>query len=176
MADKKTPTPNTQKTTPNTTEKVSFRVLGQYISDLSFECPQPPINLGKFKNNMELEVGVQSTPKEVPNTAEGTQTHEVSIILRAFNKTDDANNIYLFELKYSGLFALENIPQGHIGGLLGVEAPALLFPFARQIFTSTIAASGLQAPLLEPVNFAAIYAQQMQKQQEQQNQQGQQGQ
>ena len=149
-----------------------FHLINQYVSDLSFECPQPPVHLGDYQNNISLDVGVQSRPLPNPSenpqkiTGKGGETHEVTVVLRGHNKTADDKTVYLLEMKYSGLFALEGIPAEHVHGLLGVEAPALLYPFARQLFMGTVSASGFQPPMLEPINFAAVYMQQQaQKQQ-----------
>jgi preprotein translocase subunit SecB len=38
-----------------------------------------------------------------------------------------------------------------------VEAPRLIFPFARQVLASTIQAGGFPPLLLEPVDFLALY-------------------
>ena len=156
----------------------SFRLQNQYIKDLSFECPQPPAHLGSYKNNMQLDVGVESRPSQNPQVEQSdentpAQTHEVTLVLRGHNKTEDDKTVYFLEMKYSGLFALDGIPDEHVHGLLGVEAPALLYPFARQLFMSTVGSSGFQPPMLEPINFAAMYMQQQQQkgQQEQQAQQ-----
>lgn len=151
----------------------SFRMQSQYISDLSFECPQPPAHLGQYKNNLKMDVGVQSRPLASPDGAQGEnapETFEVTLTLRGHNKTEDDKTVYLLEMKYSGLFALEGIPQEHKHGLLGVEAPSLLYPFARQLFMGTVGSSGFQPPLLEPINFAALFMQQQQAQQEAQKQ------
>lgn len=146
----------------------AFKLQSQFINDLSFECPQPPAHLGQYKNNMHMDVGVQSKPAKNPNAEadDKADTYEVTLTLRGHNKTDDGTTVYLLEMKYSGLFALEGIPAEHKGGLLGVEAPSLLYPFARQLFMSTVAGSGFQPPLLEPINFAAVYMQQQQKAQQ----------
>lgn len=157
-------------TTKQSASQGGFRLQSQFISDLSFECPQPPAFLGQYKNNMQMDVGVQSKPVKNPKDESGAETYEVTLTLRGQNKTEDGTTVYLLEMKFSGVFALENIPDQHKGGLLGVEAPALLYPFARQTFMSTVAGSGFQPPLLEPINFAAIYMQQQQKAQAEQQQ------
>lgn len=172
MADKKTSSKKTATegkngaTGPQNSQQGgqgSFRMQSQYITDLSFECPQPPAHLGRYKNNLKMDVGVQSRPLKNP-AAEGdkAETFEVTLTLRGHNKTDDDRTVYLLEMKYSGIFALEAIPKEHMNGLLGVEAPALLYPFARQLFMGTVASSGFQPPLLEPINFAALFMQQQQ--------------
>jgi len=69
----------------------------------------------------------------------------------------------MLEVAYAGVFLLKDIPDQQKGQLLGIEAPALLFPFARQILMGTIASSGFRAPSIEPINFHALYMQQQQQ-------------
>jgi len=136
-----------------------FRLKGQYISDLSFECPQPPATLGQYKNNLQLDVGVQT---RTVDAAAGDI--EVTLNMRGHNQTDEGKTIYLLELKFSGLFTLKGLTAEQHEALLGVDAPALVYPYARQVFMSTILSSGFQPPLLEPINFAALYMQARQQQ------------
>ncbi len=139
-----------------------FRLKNQYISDLSFECPQSPSFLGEYKNNINLDVGVQTNRIGGENSSD----YEISLVIRGRNETDDKKVVYLLEMKFSGLFTLENIPDNDRDMLLGIDAPALLYPYARQIFMSTITASGFQPPLLEPINFGALYMQALQNKQQ----------
>lgn len=147
-----------QQKAPAPTQGV-FRLKGQYISDLSFECPQPPATLGQYKNNLQLDVAVQT---RMVDAAAGDT--EVTLNMRGHNKTDDDKTIYLVELKFSGLFTLKDLEPEQHAALLGVDAPALIYPYARQVFMSTILSSGFQPPLLEPINFAALYLQARQQQ------------
>lgn len=136
-----------------------FRLKGQYITDLSFECPQPPSTLGQYKNNLQLDVGVQTRTVD----AEAGDI-EITLNMRGHNKTDDDKTVYLVELKFSGLFMIKDLAPEQRDALLGIDAPALIYPYARQVFMSTVLASGFQPPLLEPINFAALYMQARQKQ------------
>jgi preprotein translocase subunit SecB len=73
-------------------------------------------------------------------------------------KTDrDSKVLYAVELVYGGLFRTRNVPENQLGALLMVEAPRLIFPFARQVLASTIQAGGFPPLLLEPVDFLALY-------------------
>ena len=136
-----------------------FRLKGQYITDLSFECPQAPSTLGQYKNNLQLDVGVQNRVLDAD-----AGDIEVTLNMRGHNKTEDGKTIYLVELKFSGLFTLKDLAKEQHDALLGVDAPALLYPYARQVFMNVILSSGFQPPLLEPINFAALYMQARQQQ------------
>lgn len=139
----------------------SFRLLGQFIRDLSFECPQAPTLLDpNEKNNLEFNFGVAS--RRLSDTQ-----FEVTLSLRGENITEKKQPIYMIELQYAGVFELKNIAPEQAQMLLGIEAPALLYPFARQKFMATIMDSGFRAPMLEPLNFHAMYMQAQQQQAQQ---------
>lgn len=133
-----------------------FRVVSQYIQDLSFECPLAPAFVTSSKQDLGLQVMVQA--REL-----GDDNHEVLIKLRGESKGDKEPTIFMIEVAYAGVFMLKDIPDAQKGPLLGIEAPALLFPFARQIMMSNIAAAGFRAPTIEPINFHGLYMQQQQQ-------------
>ena len=133
-----------------------FRVVSQYIQDLSFECPLAPAFVKSTKQDLGLQVTVQA--REL-----GDDQHEVLVKLRGESKGEAESTIFMLEVAYAGVFLLKDIPDQQKGQLLGIEAPALLFPFARQILMGTIASSGFRAPSIEPINFHALYMQQQQQ-------------
>ena len=148
----------TQKTEQE--NQPQFRVLSQYIKDLSFECPKAPALIKSTKQDLGLQVMIQ-------NTKVDEHHHEVVLKLRGENKGDQDETLFIVEVDYAGLFLIKDMPQEQVGQLLGIEAPSLLFPFARQALMSVVTDGGFRAPTLEPINFHALYMQQQQQQQEQ---------
>ena len=69
---------------------------------------------------------------------------------------------FLIDLSYAGLFGLRNLPEEALGPFLLIEAPRLLFPFARQIVADAVQQTGFPPLLLEPIDFSAVYLQQLQ--------------
>jgi preprotein translocase subunit SecB len=59
---------------------------------------------------------------------------------------------------------LENVPEGADHAIMLIEAPRLLFPFARRIIADTTRDGGFMPLLLDPIDFAALYRQQMAQQ------------
>ena len=55
---------------------------------------------------------------------------------------------------YSGL---RNVPEEALAPFLLVEAPRLLFPFARQIVAEAVQNLGFPPVLLDPIDFGAAY-------------------
>jgi preprotein translocase subunit SecB len=71
---------------------------------------------------------------------------------------------FLVDLTYAGLFGIRNFPEDALPPFLLIEAPRLLFPFARQIVAEAIQNSGFAPLLLDPIDFAAAYMAQVQAQ------------
>ena len=50
-----------------------------------------------------------------------------------------------------------NLPQEHVNPVLLIEIPRMLFPFARQIITTSLTEAGLPPFMLNPIDFAAMF-------------------
>jgi len=136
-------------------------VVGQYIKDLSFENPAGAkvLNPNNEKPNLEVQVNV--------NAAKGAETvYEVELKVNVNGKygTDPA---FICELSYGGLFNIVNVPDEQLQPLLLVECPRIIFPFARRIIADATRDGGYPPLLLDPIDFLALYRQQMAQQQQQ---------
>ena len=136
-------------------EQGVFHLRSQYIRDLSFECPQASVSLGEHQNNIQFDVAAQ--------TRRVGDDFELCLTLKGTNKTEKDQLIYLLELQYCGLFTIQGLPNEQVEMILGIDAPSLMYPFARQIFMNTIASSGFRPPMLDPINFAALFMQAKQR-------------
>ena len=134
--------------------------LAQYIKDLSVESPNAPTCF-QWQNQPQLDVqfniGVDRIADEV---------HEVVLKIEVSAKSDQGVH-FLIDLSYAGLFGLRNIPEEQLPPFLLVEAPRLLFPFARQIIVDASQQTGFPPLMLDPIDFAGIFIAQMQAQQTQ---------
>ena len=124
------------------------QVIGQYIKDLSFENPSAPGNLTS-RPQIELSVDLQARQLE-------REHYEVELKLRVSAKCDD-KPAFLLELVYAGLFLLQNIPDEVRNQVLLIEAPHILFPFARRIVADIVRDGGMPPLMIEPIDFAALY-------------------
>ncbi len=136
-----------------------FAMVGQYIKDLSFENPNAPKSLkGPGENpNMQIEINVNAQKV-------GDHTYEVELHFEAHGK-NDAGVIYNLELVYAGLFRLVNFPDDALQPVLFIDCPILVFPFVRRLVNDLTQEGGFPPLRLEPINFAALYQQNLQKQQ-----------
>lgn len=134
-------------------------VLAQYTKDLSFENPNAPQSfqvMGESKPQIDVNIGVNGTKLN-------DETYEVELKISATAKVD-GNNQFIVELVYAGLFGLRNVPEDVIQPFMLVQAPTILFPFARRVIADATRDGGYPPLLLEPIDFAGLYRQQMAQQ------------
>jgi len=125
-----------------------LQVVGQYVKDLSFENPGAPASIAA-RPKIDLAVDLQARRVEGNN-------FEVVLKLRV-HATHEDRTIFLLELAYAGLFQLENIPDEYVQQILLIEAPHLLFPFARRIVSDAVRDGGMPPLMIEPIDFSALY-------------------
>ena len=65
--------------------------------------------------------------------------------------------LFLLELAYAGLFRLVNIPENVLQQVLLIQAPFMLFPFARRIIADVVRDGGMPPLMIEPIDFVALY-------------------
>jgi preprotein translocase subunit SecB len=92
--------------------------------------------------------------------------HEVSIKIEVTARSDNGVH-FVVDLTYAGLIGIRNMPQEAVPPILLVEAPRLIFPFARQIIADAIINTGFPPLLLDPIDFASAYVAQLQAAQQQ---------
>ncbi|MCA3594122.1 MAG: protein-export chaperone SecB [Methylobacterium sp.] len=129
--------------------------LAQYVKDLSFENPNAPRSLQPKQVPPAINVQVNVNAKEL-----GSGEFEVDLSLEgSAGEADDL--IFRFELVYSGIFRLVNIPAEHMHQVVMIECPRMLFPFARCIVGNAVRDGGFPPFLLQPIDFGALYQQRM---------------
>jgi preprotein translocase subunit SecB len=144
----------------------SFSLIGQYIRDMSFENPGAPGSIMLGGPNPNFQVGINVGVKK-----QADDLYAVEITLNA--KADREKNVlFNVELIYGGVFRMKNIPEKDLAPLLLVECPRLIFPFARQVLATITQQGGFPPLMMEPVDFQAIYLQNLKSLQEAQAAQG----
>lgn len=130
------------------------QALAQYVKDLSAESPNAP---HAFQWQVQPQVDVQFNIN-VDKVAD--DVHEVVLKIELAAKSDQGAH-FLVDLSYAGLFGIRNVPEEALAPFLLIEAPRLLFPFARQIVADAVQNTGFPPLLLEPINFEAAFMQRM---------------
>jgi preprotein translocase subunit SecB len=126
-------------------------VMHQFLKDFSFENPlgsETPTALKEAPTGM-IRVDVRVKPLTPPDI-------EVTLFMAVDAKIGE-RSVYLTECEYAGTFRLGRVPQEHVLPLVMIEAPRLLFPFARQVIANAVSAGGFPPLLINPVDFVAMY-------------------
>jgi len=73
--------------------------------------------------------------------------------------------LFNVELIYAGIFRFTGMPQEMLQMAVLIEAPRMLFPFARQIMADATRNGSFPPLMIDPVDFAQLFQQRMQQQQ-----------
>ena len=130
-----------------------IRILAQFIRDLSFENPRAPDSLHSGNAQPSIDLGVEMNAR---GRIDGL--FEVDLKLTA-SATRENEPVFHLELVYGGLFGVTGVPESDIEAVLLIECPRFLFPFARRMIADLTTEGGFPPFLLEPLDFASIYAQ-----------------
>jgi preprotein translocase subunit SecB len=133
----------------------TFSILAQYIKDLSFENPNAPRLLGPQQNAPNLSVQINVNARQL-----AANDYEVSLMLEG-GANQGADTMFKFELSYAGVFRVENFPSEQVQPMVMIEAPRMLFPFARQIIAEAVRGGSYPPLYLDPIDFHALYLQRL---------------
>ena len=135
--------------------------LAQYIKDLSVENPSAP-QVYQWQVQPTLDVQFHLNSEKVAD-----DVYEVVIKVEVTARSDNGVH-FVVDLSYGGLFGVRNMPEEALGPILLVEAPRLIFPFARQIVSEAVTNAGFPPLLLDPIDFGQAYVAQLEAAQAQQ--------
>ncbi|QMW24401.1 protein-export chaperone SecB [Sandaracinobacteroides saxicola] len=130
-------------------------ILAQYVKDLSFENPNAPGSL-QMQGQPRIDINVNVNAR-----SGGDDMFEVELKIDATAKMPDDKTAFAVELLYAGLFRLKDIPQEALEPFLIVEAPRVLFPFARRVISDCTRDGGFPPLMLEPIDFGSLYLNQL---------------
>ena len=133
-------------------EGPGIRILAQFIRDLSFENPRAPETLRGGAAQPQIDLGVEMNAR---GREDGL--FEVDLKLSARAQRDDGP-LFVVELLYGGVFQIGGVPAEEIEPVLLIECPRYLFPFARRIIADVSSEGGYPPFLLDPIDFAGVYA------------------
>lgn len=134
-----------------------FKLLAQYLKDLSFENPGSP-----HVHAIKGEVPRGQLKLDVQARLIAPMQYEVSLVL-GITAMRDQETVYIVELQYAGLFDVTGAPEEHVTPLLMIEAPRILFPFAREVLAKATHDGGYPPVLLNPIDFVAVFREQVRR-------------
>lgn len=144
----------------------SYNLIGQYIRDLSFENPGAPGSILAGGASPQFSVSINVSVKK-----QSDDVYAVELLLNA-KAERDSTVLFNVELAYGGVFRVRNVAENQLAPLLMVECPRLVFPFARQVLANTVQQGGFPPLMMEPVDFQALYIQNLRNLQAQQQKAG----
>lgn len=135
-----------------------FSLQRIFVKDLSFEAPKSP---EIFREDWSPQVEMDLNTRQ--RSLEG-DFHEVVLTITVTVKTAD-EVAFIVEVQQAGIFLIQGLDDASKGHALGAFCPSLLFPYARETIDSLVVRGSFPALMLAPVNFDALYAQELERMQ-----------
>jgi preprotein translocase subunit SecB len=128
-----------------------------YVKDVSFEAPSAPMifQMQGVSPNVELNLSQRVTQL-------GEAAFEVVLSVTATCKIED-KTAYLAEVHQAGIFGLSGFDAAGRDAVLATYCPNVLFPYARQIVSDLVTNGGFPPFVMQPINFDALYADQLRR-------------
>ncbi|MCW8417667.1 protein-export chaperone SecB [Fluoribacter dumoffii] len=140
--------------------ETQFMIQRIYVKDLSFETPNTPaVFQQQWEPELNLEINTSNTKLE-----EGVYEVVLTVTTTVNNKQTTA---FLVEVKQAGIFTIQGAPENQLDHLLNSFCPNILFPYAREAITSQVIRGSFPQLVLAPINFDALYMQQLAEKQKQ---------
>ncbi|NOQ81976.1 MAG: protein-export chaperone SecB [Methylophaga sp.] len=139
-------------------QQARFVIQKIYTKDISFETPNTPeIFREEWKPEIDLQLGNEYKRIDEDN-------HEITLTVTVTAKVGD-KVAFLAEVKQAGIFSLTGYSDQEMGPLVGSYCPNTVFPFAREVISDVVIKGGFPQLVLAPVNFDALYMNQIEKNQ-----------
>ena len=132
-------------------------LLAQYVRDLSFENVAATKGQAQQSGRPDIKVTVNLDTKD-----RGEGRHEVGMKLSATAKSGE-ETAFIAELDYAGVFTVGGVPDTHLRPFLLIECPRILFPFARRVLADVTRDGGYPPLMLDLIDFAQIYRQEIER-------------
>lgn len=127
-----------------------------YIKDASFEVPGAP-QIFQEQGQPQVQLNLSQTVGTLSD-----DVYEVVLTVTVTCKLAE-KTAYLAEVQQAGVFGMSGFDNGNRDAVLATYCPNVLFPYARQIVSDLIQNGGFPPFLLQPINFEALYAEQMRR-------------
>jgi preprotein translocase subunit SecB len=127
-----------------------------YVKDVSFEAPGAP-QIFQQQGQPNVELNLSQRVAQLAN-----DTFEVVLSVTATCKVED-KTAYLVEVHQAGIFGLAGFDAQNRDAILATYCPNVLFPYVRQIVSDLVQNGGFPPFFLQPINFDALYAEQVRR-------------
>ena len=130
-------------------ETKRFRIITQYIKDLSFEnklAIDHKASKVKPEPNFNLDIKTASL---------GNSIYEVSLVCNVDAKIEN-ETVYIIELIYCGICSVSTDSEIELKNFLYSKVPAFIYPYARRIISSLTMDSNFPTINIGPIYFEEI--------------------
>lgn len=127
-----------------------------YLKDVSFEVPNAP-QVFQLQGQPNVELNLSQRVNQL-----GDDAFEVILSVTVTCKIED-KTAYLAEVHQAGIFGVAGFEQAAQENVLATYCPNVLFPYVRQIVSDMVQNGGFPPLFLQPINFDAIYAEQVRR-------------
>jgi len=135
-------------------QQPSFSIEKIYVKDLSIELPNAP-QCFLEREQPQVEVQLRSAGGAV-----GEGVFDVALTVTVTAKVGDKTQ-FLVEAAQAGIFQIRNVPDSDLAPIIAIACPNILFPYARETVSDCVSRAGFPPVILAPVNFEALYQQQV---------------
>jgi preprotein translocase subunit SecB len=143
-----------QATEDQTNDEAQFMIQRLYVKDLSYETPNTPaVFQQKWEPELKLDLNTSSSKLE-------ENVYEVILTVTATVVNQKAT-AFLVEVKQAGIFTIQGAATNQLDHLINSFCPSILFPYAREAITSQVIRGSFPQLVLAPINFDALYMQQL---------------
>ena len=129
-----------------------------YPQDFSFENTNAPKILIENLGQPDVEINVSVAAELIDD-----DQYEVLLNLGA-KAVAGETPMFLVDLTYAGLVSPQGANGDDINPLIMIEAPRLLFPFARALVSDATRNGGFMPLNIQPVDFVAVYKHNLERQ------------
>jgi preprotein translocase subunit SecB len=136
--------------TTSPSEAQQLFLNAQYIKDLSFENPRAPQTLIQQTAQPDVEINVDVKARNL-----GPDVFEVVLTINATARAQ-GEPVFLVELAYGCVVTIKNTPAELVPGLVLVETPRIVFPFARAIIANATRDGGFPPLMINPIDFGEL--------------------
>jgi preprotein translocase subunit SecB len=133
---------------------VQFGIDRIYVKDLSLENPGAP-QAFQLTEPPQVEVGLRTRTEQVAQ-----DVYESVLTITVTAKAGD-RTLFLVEAAQAGIFSIRGVPADRLQPVIAIHCPNVLFPYVRETIADATMRAGYPPVHLAPINFEALYAQQV---------------
>ncbi len=139
-------------------EEKQFQIQQFYIKHSTFEAPNLPTVFDAKNWDPKMQFEIAANSKHVKE-----DLYEVTLRVKVIGDSGE-QRAFTCDLTQAGLFTVKGFTEEEKKFLLSGSCPNTLYAYARKALSDATVNGGFPPLLLAPMNFEAVYLQEMQKQ------------